>query len=67
MQFMFVKKKESNLQAGANRRKTAAYLAMYSAGKRLMDIIESHRDGTNKDIAKLTSQITSLCDKWENK
>ncbi len=37
---------------------------LYNAGQRLMAIIEQHRGGTNKDVAKLTSQIEALCDKY---
>lgn len=49
----------------ASSRKTVVFKQLLSAGKRLMGIIENYKDATNKDIAKLTSQITSLCDKWE--
>ena len=48
-----------------NKRKSVAYLSLFMAGKRLMEIIERHREGSNKDIAKLTNQINSLCDKWD--
>lgn len=44
---------------------SSAYGQLLSAGKRMMQIIESYREGANKDIARLASQITSLCDKWE--
>jgi len=35
------------------------------AGQRLMAVIEKNRGHANKDIAKFTSQINSLCDKWD--
>ncbi len=46
-------------------RETTVWGRLLSAGNRLMGIIESYRSGANKDIAKLTDQITALCDKWE--
>lgn len=48
-----------------NSRKSAAFIGLLTAGKRLMDIIEGYREGTNKDISKLTNQINSLCDKLD--
>jgi len=36
-----------------------------AAGKRLMDVIERNRGGTNKNLAKFASQIESLSDKWD--
>lgn len=38
---------------------------LVNAGKRLTSVIQRNKGGTNKDLAKLTSQINSLCDKWE--
>lgn len=35
------------------------------AGKRLMAVIQHNKGGANKDLAKFTSQINSLCDKWD--
>ncbi|MDF2537185.1 MAG: hypothetical protein K0S76_206 [Herbinix sp.] len=35
------------------------------AGKRLMVVIQHNKGGANKDLAKLTGQINSLCDKWD--
>jgi metallo-beta-lactamase family protein len=38
---------------------------LVNAGQRLMVVINKNKEGTNKDLAKLTSQINSLCDKWD--
>lgn len=35
------------------------------AGQRLLAVIEKNRGLTNKDLAKFTNQINSLCDKWD--
>jgi metallo-beta-lactamase family protein len=44
---------------------SSVYERLVSAGKRLMVVIGHNESGTNKDLAKLTDQINSLCDKWE--
>lgn len=49
----------------AARRLSAAFERLMMAGRRLMMVIERNRGGTNKDLAKFTSQINDLCDKWE--
>lgn len=41
------------------------YLRLLSAGRRLMDLIQRSQGRANKDMAKLTDQINSMCDKWE--
>lgn len=38
---------------------------LVNAGKRLMAVIQHNKGGANKDLAKLTGQINSLCDKWD--
>lgn len=38
---------------------------LVNAGKRLMIVIQHNKGGANKDLAKFTSQINSLCDKWD--
>ncbi len=47
------------------KRESSAFRQLLSSGKRLMGVIEKMRNGANKDMAKLASQINSLCDKWE--
>lgn len=47
-------------------KKTATvFERLVSAGKRLVAVIQHNKGGTNKDLAKFTSQINSLCDKWD--
>jgi metallo-beta-lactamase family protein len=46
-------------------RQSSAYTQLQSALKRLEAVAESYRNGANKDIAKLASQINSICDKWD--
>jgi metallo-beta-lactamase family protein len=41
------------------------YEKLVNAGKRLMIVIQHNKGGTNKDLAKFTSQINALCDKWD--
>jgi metallo-beta-lactamase family protein len=38
---------------------------LVQAGKRLAAVIQHNKGGANKDLARFTSQINSLCDKWE--
>ena len=42
-----------------------AYVRLYSAGRRLVSVIDTYRQGANKDIAKFADQIIALCDKWD--
>ncbi len=35
------------------------------AGQRLLAVIEHNRGGTNKDLARFTSQILNLCERWD--
>ncbi len=38
---------------------------LVNAGRRLMVVIQHNEGGANKDLAKFTSQIEALCDKWD--
>lgn len=38
---------------------------LVQAGRRLIAVIERNRGGANKDLAKFTSQIEALSDKWD--
>ncbi len=40
---------------------------LLAAGKRLLAVIEKNRGGANKDLARFTSQINDLCDKYDRK
>lgn len=44
---------------------TNAFSRLLAAGQRLLVVIAHNQGGTNKDLAKFTSQINSLCDKWD--
>ncbi len=44
---------------------TTVYDRLVRAGERLMGVIRHNEGGTNKDLAKFTSQIEALCDKWD--
>lgn len=44
---------------------TTVFERLVRAGERLMNVIKKNEGCTNKDLAKFTSQIESLCDKWD--
>jgi len=46
-------------------RLSTAYQRLLAAGQRLLTVIKHNEGGANKDLAKFTSQILSLCDKWD--
>ncbi len=60
-------KLESPADARRKQNSNAAFERLRIAGQRLIGVIEKHRRASSKDIAKLTSQINSLCDKYEKK
>ena len=43
----------------------SVYQRLLAAGQRLLTVIRHNEGGANKDLAKLTSQINNLCDKWD--
>lgn len=47
------------------KKATSVYLRLLSAGERLLRVIRHNEGGANKDLAKFTDQIMSLCDKWD--
>ncbi|MCI8624178.1 MAG: MBL fold metallo-hydrolase [Provencibacterium sp.] len=49
----------------AAKRLSDVFTRLVAAGKRLMAVIEQNRGGSNKELARFTSQIHALCDKWE--
>lgn len=51
--------------AATKKAPSSVYERLLNAGKRLLVVIQHNEGGTNKDLAKLTSQINALCDKWE--
>ncbi len=46
-------------------RPSSVYGRLLAAGQRLISVIKRNEGGANKDLAKFTSQINSLCDKWD--
>lgn len=46
-------------------RAESVFSNLVAAGKRLASIIQRNKGGANKDLAKFTSQIEALCDKWD--
>lgn len=46
-------------------RGNTAFDRLLAAGQRLLTVIRHNEGGANKDLAKFTSQIMSLCDKWD--
>lgn len=47
------------------KKASTAYDRLLQAGQRLLAVIHRNKEGANKDLAKFTSQINSLCDKWD--
>lgn len=47
------------------KKATSVYMRLLSAGERLLRVIRHNEGGANKDLAKFTDQIMSLCDKWD--
>ncbi len=52
-------------KSAAKIKTTTVFERLVNAGKRLMVVINKNKEGANKDLAKLTSQINALCDKWD--
>ncbi len=46
-------------------RAAGVFRRLQEAGSRLLRVIEKNRGISNKEMAKLTDQINSLCDRWE--
>ena len=56
--------KEEVTQGRANA--TAAMQRLLTAGDRLQAVLRRAEGLSNKDLARFTSQIEALCDKWQN-
>ena len=60
---------EGNKQKKSRRtvinRNNSVFARLVAAGKRLLTVINHNEGGANKDLAKFTDQINSLCDKWD--
>ncbi len=57
---VYLKKKET-----ARKRAMDVFGRLLMAGERLMAVIRKNEGLSNKDVAKFTDQINSLCDKWD--
>lgn len=55
-----IQKKES-----AKRRAMDVFGRLVAAGERLLAVIRKNEGLSNKEVAKFTNQINSLCDKWD--
>ena len=51
----------------ARKRSDMVFERLRMAGMRLLSVIEQNKGCANKDLAKFTSQIEALCDKYERK
>ena len=60
-----IKRVATKKNLAAQRTKTV-YERLVAAGYRLHKLIEKSKGRSNKDLAKLTSQINNLCEKWED-
>lgn len=49
----------------ASSQPNTVFARLLAAGQRLLTVIAHNEGGSNKDLAKFTSQINSLCDKWD--
>lgn len=64
-------KGEVDYEAAPEKRKKKIYIVsdafarLLAAGQRLMAVIQKNQGHANKDLAKFTSQINSLSDKWD--
>lgn len=57
---VWIRKKES-----AKRRAMDVFGRLVAAGERLLAVIRKNEGLSNKEVAKFTNQINSLCDKWD--
>ncbi len=64
---VFIRKTEGiPVQQKAKQAKASSvYQRLLDAGQRLLTVIRHNEGGANKDLAKFTSQINNLCDKWD--
>lgn len=57
--------KKDAVESAGRKRASTVYERLWQAGQRLLSVIIRNKDGANKDLAKFTGQINSLCDKWD--
>ncbi len=51
--------------SAGRKRADSVFARLLAAGQRLLAVIQKNEGGSNKDLAKFTNQIHSLCDKWD--
>lgn len=56
---------EKKSQRSGEKKANAVFNRLWAAGQRLLTVITHNEGGSNKDLAKFTNQINSLCDKWD--
>ncbi|MBR6228865.1 MAG: MBL fold metallo-hydrolase [Eubacterium sp.] len=64
----FIRKAEpvpAEKKKAASKRAGDVFSRLLTAGQRLLSIIHKNEGLSNKDTAKFTDQINSLCDKWD--
>ncbi len=47
------------------KRADSVFARLLAAGERLLQVIRRNEGGANKDLARFTDQIMTLCDKWD--
>ena len=61
-----IKKPETRAQDAIQGLKAnTPFARLLAAGQRLLTVIRHNEGGANKDLARFTRQINSLCDKWD--
>ena len=58
-------KKSQGKESRNPEKANTPFARLWAAGQRLLTVIRHNEGGANKDLAKFTSQINSLCDKWD--
>ena len=53
------------IKAEPKKKPSTAYERLTAAGQLLLQVIRHNEGGANKDLAKFTDQIMSLCSKWD--
>ncbi len=60
-----VRKKKVPAQISKKGKNSPAYRQLQSSTRRLASLVDRMQGFANKDLARLASQINSICDKWE--
>ena len=57
--------RKAEISVNKTGKMSSVYARLLAAGQRLLTVIRHNEGGANKDLAKFTSQINALCDKWD--